>query len=158
MKSRHAVLVSLAAGVTLTSFAAAGPNGVRQRVAITTQAAKTTEVSPVVIAPLQAGRLKRDSGTMTASVPTERVVMRAGQRVSVYDGPSTLTGKRGTLVLRFRTEYVDGGNGYHVGTGTWKVVRGTGQYAGITGGGHTGAVWLDRGPWSSRAEGFLTVP
>jgi len=158
VKSRHAVLVSLAAAVTLTSVAAAGPDGVEQRVAITSQAAQTTEVSPVVIAPLEAGPLKRDSGTMTASVPSERVVMRAGQRVSIYDGPATLKGKRGTLVLRFRTEYVDGGNGYHVGRGTWKVVRGTGEYAGITGGGRTGAVWLDRGPWSSRAEGFLTVP
>ena len=55
-------------------------------------------------------------------------------------------------------EYVDGGNGYHVGIGTWKVVRGTGQYAQITGGGRSGTVWLDRGPWSFRSEGFLILP
>src|SRR6266705_1861045 len=72
--------------------------------------------------------------------------------------PSQPKGKAGSLVIRYRTEYVDAGNGYHVGTGTWKVVRGTGQYAGITGGGRSGAVTLDRGPWSSRAEGFLTLP
>jgi hypothetical protein len=59
-------------------------------------------------------------------------------------------------VIRYRSEYVDAGNGYHVGTGTWKVVRGTGQYAKITGGGRSGNVWLEGG-WSSRDEGFLTV-
>jgi hypothetical protein len=158
MKAPHAVLVVLAAAVTLTSVAAAGSDAAKQRVAITSQAAKTTEVSPFVLTPLQSGPLKRDSGTMTGSIPAERVVMRAGQRVSIYEGVVTLKGKRGSLVTRYRSEYVDGGNGYHVGTGTWKVVRGTGQYARITGGGRSGHVWLDRGPWSSRDEGFLTVP
>jgi hypothetical protein len=158
MKAPHAVLVVLAAAVTLTSVAAAGSDAAKQRVAITSQAAKTTEVSPFVLTPLQAGPLKRDSGTLTGAIPSERVVMRAGQRVSIYEGVATLKGKRGSLVTRYRSEYVDGGNGYHVGTGTWKVVRGTGQYARITGGGRSGHVWLDRGPWSSRDEGFLIVP
>ena len=155
MKAPHAVLVVLAAAVTLTSGAAAGSDAAKQRVAITSQAAKTTEVSPFVLSPLQAGPLKRDSGTATGALPAERVVMRAGQRVSIYEGVTTLKGNRGTLVTRYRSEYVDGGNGYHVGTGTWKVVRGTGQYVRITGGGRSGHVWLDRGPWSSRDEGFL---
>jgi hypothetical protein len=90
---------------------------------------------------------------------SERVVMRAGQRVAVYDSiVETFKGKRGTLVIRSRIEYLDAGNGYHVGAGTWKVVRGTGQYARITGGGRRADVWLDRGPWSGRNEGFLTLP
>jgi hypothetical protein len=155
MKALQAVLAALAVAVTLTSIAAAGPDAAKQRVAITSQAAKTTEVSPFLLTPLQAGPLKRDSGTMSGAVPAERVVMRGGQRVSVYEGVVTLKGKRGTLVTRYRSEYVDGGNGYHPGTGTWNVVRGTGQYARITGGGRSGHVWLDRGPWSSRDEGFV---
>ena len=58
------------------------------------------------------------------------------QRVSIYDSiVETFKGKRGTLVIRSRIEYVEAGSGYHVGTGTWKVVRGTGQYARIAGGG-----------------------
>jgi hypothetical protein len=158
MKAPHAVLVVLAATVTLTSGAAAGSDAAKQRVAITSQAAKTTDVSPFVLTPLQAGPLKRDSGTVSGALPAERVVMRGGQRVSIYEGVVTLKGKRGRLVTRYRSEYVDGGNGYHVGTGTWKVVRGTGQYARITGGGRSGHVWLDRGPWSSRDEGFLALP
>ena len=158
MKAPHALLAVLVAAVTLTSVAAAGPDAAKQRVAIISQAAKTTEVAPFVLTPLQAGPLKRDSGTMTSALPAERVVMRSGQRVSIYEGVVTLKGKRGTLVVRYRNEYVEGGNGYHVGIGTWKVVRGTGQYARITGGGRSGNVWLDRGPWSSRNEGFLTFP
>jgi hypothetical protein len=78
--------------------------------------------------------------------------MRQGQRVSIYEGPATLKGKRRTLVVHYRSEWVDGGNGYNVGTGTWKVLRGTGQYAHVTGGGRTGNVWLERGRWSSRDE------
>jgi len=126
-------------------------------VAITSQAGTTTPVSPFVLTLLETGLLKRDSGTATGALPPERVVIREGQSVSVYDGVSTLRGKRGTLVMRYHSEYVDAGNGYHVGTGTWKVVRGTGQYAGIAGGGRSGDVWLERGPWSSRNEGLLTL-
>jgi hypothetical protein len=125
---------------------------------ITSQAAGTTQAAPFVLTPLEAGALKRDSGMEIAALPAGREVMRAGQKVTIYDDIATEKGKRGSLVIRLRTEYVDAGNGYHVGTGTWKVVRGTGQYAGITGGGRTGTVTLDRGPWSSRAEGFLTPP
>ena len=159
MKARQAILVAIAAGITLTSVAAAGPDAAKQRVAITSQAAGTTHSAPFVLIPLQAGALKRDSGKEIAALADPgRLVMREGQEVMIYDDVATLKGKRGTLVIRYRTEYVDGGNGYHVGTGTWKVVRGTGEYAQITGAGRSGTVVLDRGPWSSHSEGFLTLP
>ena len=159
MEARHAVLVAIVGAVTLTSVAAAGPEAAKQRVAITTQAAKTTSVSPFVLAPLQAGALKPDSGMLTAPSSSERVVMRKGQRVSIYDGVGTYKGKLGSFVVRTRSEWVDAGNGYHVATATWKAVRGTGQYAGVTGGGRGGAVWLERTDhWSSRAEGLLALP
>jgi hypothetical protein len=149
--------IFFAAALTVTSLASAGPAAAKQRVAITTQAAKPTTASPFVLTPLQAGRLEDDSGTQTGAIPAERVVIREGQRVSVYEGVVTLRGKAGSLVIRYRSEYVDAGNGYHVGSGTWKVVRSAGGYAGVTGGGRTGEVWLDRGPWSSRFEGFLAL-
>jgi hypothetical protein len=157
MSARQAILVAVVVAATLTSLAAARPDALRQRVTITMQAGKTTLVSPFVLVPLHAGPLERDSGTQMGALPPERVVMRNGQSVSLYDGVTTLRGKRGNLVIRYRSEYVDAGNGYHVGTGTWTVVRGTGQYAKVDGGGLSGNVWLDRGPWSSRDEGFLTV-
>jgi hypothetical protein len=155
MKAIHTVLVALIAPIILTSVAAAGPGAVKQRVVITSQASQTTRVSPFVLTPLQAGAIKRDSGTLTASSSSGGMVMRDGQRIDTYDYVGTYKGKLGSLVIRLRIEYVDGGNGYHLGTGTWKVVRGTGQYAQITGGGRSGTVWLDRGPWSFRSEGFL---
>lgn len=166
MKARQTTVVALVAvaalvaAVTLTSVAAAGSDAVKQRVMITTQAGKTTEVSPFVLTPLQAGAIKPDSGKMIATSSPERVVMRDGQKVTVYDSLSTtLKGKLGSLVIRYRSEWVDAGNGYHVATGTWKVVRGTGQYAGVTGGGRGGGVWNDRNDdWSSQDEGFLILP
>jgi hypothetical protein len=157
MKSPPTFLVGLAVAVTLTAGAAAGPEATKQRVAITTQAAQPTNASPFVLTPRQAGRIKPDSGKLIASVPPGRVVMRDGQKISIYEGSSTLRGKLGTLVIRYRDEYVEAGNGYHVGIGTWRVVRGTGQYAHVTGGGRTGNVWLERGPWSSREDGVLIL-
>jgi hypothetical protein len=68
-----------------------GRNSTRRRVAITSQAAKTTRVSRFVFTPLPAGPLTRDSGTLTASFPPERVVMRKGQKVSIYDGGAATT-------------------------------------------------------------------
>ncbi len=138
MKARHAVLVALAAAVTLTSVAAAGPDAAKQRVAIDM---KLWPQKTFVLRPLQAGALKRDSGTIShnfLSIPG-RNVMRDGQEVTIYNGAvATLTGKRGTLTIRDRNEWVDvssetaNGDGETDGIaiGTWKVVRGTGQYAG----------------------------
>jgi hypothetical protein len=158
MRGRQAVFIILGAAVTLTSAAAAGAEPAKQRVAIVSYGDRSSPNGRFVVTPLQAGVLKRDSGRATAATGNKRVVMRVdGQRVRIYDAiVETFRGKLGTLVIRSRIEYVDAGGGYHVGTGTWKVVRGTGQYARIAGGGRRGDVYLDRGPWSGRNEGFLT--
>lgn len=159
MKARHAILVALAAAFMLTSVAEAGPDAAKQRVMITTQFAQTTQVSPFVLTPLQAGAIKPDSGKWIAGPDTGGEVMREGQEVSTHAGTSTLKGTRGSLVIRHRQEWVEAGNGYQVATATWKVVRGTGQYAGVTGGGRGGTVWFERTDhWSSQLEGFLTLP
>jgi len=87
MNARHAVVLALAAAVTLTSVAAAGPNAVRQRVVITTQAAQTTNVSPFVLVTLT-GPFKGDSGKLIGdSSSGGRSVMRVGQEVSIQEGP-----------------------------------------------------------------------
>ena len=91
--------------------------------------------------------------------------MRDGQKVTIYDGGvATLTGKRGTLTIRNRNEWVDFGRDANgdgqvdgIGIGTWKVVRGTGQYGGIVGKGRGGQIGLGS-PWYARFEGFLTLP
>jgi hypothetical protein len=158
------LLVALAAVVTLTSVAAAGPAATKQRVAIDM---KLWPQKTFVFTPLQAGPLKRDSGTISHNFLsiTPRDVMRDGQKVTIYDGGvARLTGRLGTLTTRERTEWVhlerDGnGDGENdtIAIGTWKVVRGTGQYAGVVGKGRNAHVGLGS-PWYERYEGFLTAP
>ena len=110
MKARHTVLVALAAAVMLTSVAAAGSDAAKQRVAIDM---KIYPQKKFVLTPMQAGPLKRDSGTISSTWTSilGRDVMRDGQKVTIYEGAvTTLTGKRGTLTIRDRNEWVDVGN------------------------------------------------
>ena len=158
MKAVQAILVALVAAIILTSVAAAGPEAAKQRVAIDM---KLYPQKTFVLTPLQAGPLKRDTGTIShdfTSIPG-RDVMRDGQKVTIYNGGvATLTGKLGTLTIRGgRAEWVEVGNNDHIGITTWKVVRGTGQYAGIAGKGRGGHAGLGS-PWYARYEGFLTRP
>ena len=156
MSAKLAVLAVLVSAVTLTSVAAAGPAAAKQRVAIET---KILPEGTFVLTPLRAGVLKRDSGTVTGNWRsiTGRDVTRNGQRVTIYNGLWTFTGKRGTLRIRERNEWVDVGYDDGVAIGIWKVVRGTGQYARVAGSGGSGHAGLGR-TWYARYEGFLTVP
>jgi hypothetical protein len=150
-KTQSMWLILGSAALTLTSLAAAGPLNARQRISITGKGDGHT----FVLAALTAGPLRRDSGTFSDCCWTERVIMRDGQKIEINDPLATYTGGRGTLVVRFRVEWVNAGNGYVVGTGTWNIVRGTGDYAHITGGGRSAATWLPRGFVSERAEGYV---
>ena len=156
MTARLAVMVVLVAAVTLASVAAAGPTATKQRVAIET---KIIPDGTFVLTPLKVGALKRDSGTMTGDYSTtpDRVVMRDGQEVSIHPAVWTLEGRRGTLTIRERTEWVAVGYDDGVAIGTWKVLRGTGQYAKLAGSGRSGHAGLGT-PWYARYEGFLTSP
>lgn len=159
MNARQAVLVALVALLTLAAGAVAGPDAPKQRVAI---AATILPAGKATLTPHQDAALARDSGTFSGdwSRTPDRTVIRDGQTVYIHTGTWTLTGKRGTLVLRERNEWVDAGASPDappwIATGTWKVVRGTGQYAGITGGGRSGHAGLGR-KWFARYEGFLTA-
>jgi hypothetical protein len=162
MNAKLAMLAILAAvAVTLASVAAAGPDAAKQRVALTVTILPS---SKGVLTPLKDGALKRDSGTFSGTIgqTPDRTVVREGQTVEIYHNVWTFTGKGGSLMFRERTEAVELGqdldhNSFQDGIaiGTWKVVRGTGDYAGIAGGGRS-VHFYQGNRWVARYEGFLT--
>jgi hypothetical protein len=111
------------------------------------------------LATLQSGALKRDSGTHGCNGEIDGgEVQRDGQQAFLHECRALVfTGKGGTLVLRSQFAWIEAGGPYNIATGTWKVVRGTGQYAGVTGGGRIAQVGS---PSTSvaRYQGFLTSP
>lgn len=150
MRKQLAAIAVLAAGtVSLVSIAAAGSVAAKQRVAIQVTGANQS----FVLTPLTSGAVKPDTGIASFCCWSTRHVMRDGQAIDVNDPQMTLTGKRGTLVLRNRIEWVDIPAGVAIFTGTWKVIRGTGAYAGLSGGGRGAGVTPDA---KSRFEGFLS--
>lgn len=157
MNGRVVMIVAVAVTVGFTSVAAAGPVSTKQRVAITVKFHEKT----FVLSPFRKGPLVRDSGTFTDDAPNApcRDVIRDGQKAAVCEGGRwTLTGKRGTIAIRTTAEWVDpGSGGCGVAFGTWKVVRGTGEYTHLTGSGRS-AYDAHCSKWYARHEGFLTLP
>jgi len=157
MKARRAICVALAAAVavTLATVAAAGPDAAKQRVTITMKALPDGKF---VLEPVQAGAVQPDSGTTQVVWHDPRVVTRDGQTIDIYSGVAwTLTGKRGTLKLQERSEWMRTGDAL-IATGTWKVVGGTGAYAQITGHGRSAHVGHNQGngAWYASHSGLLT--
>ena len=161
MKTISLCLAALVAAVTMTAVAAAEPAAAKQRVRISM---KNPDGGTFVLTPLQAGTLKRDSGTVSVVYTGLPGVMRQGQQVHVVRNTFTLKGQRGTLSIRERTEWVNVSNekapGFDfipgVAIGTWKVVGGTGAFANATGGGRSGHQGSPK--WLAQQEGFLTLP
>ena len=145
-----AVALLAAAAATLAAVAAAGPVAAKQRVAIGNKGAS------FVLTPLTPGAIKPDTGTATFCCWTERSIMRDGQAIDINDPRWTLTGKLGTIVGRNQIGFVDLPDGWAVFTGTWKVIRGTGAYAGLSGGGRVAGVQLANGTAKAQFEGFLS--
>jgi hypothetical protein len=147
-------ITALACAVVATVVIASAASGssAQQRLVISAK----DGVGGFTLAPQAGGILRRDTGSVEWCCWSERFVTRDGQRAEINDPQATLIGDRGTLVLRFRIEWLDAGRGYTVGTSTWKVVRGTGAYKGVTGGGRAAQVWIPRDvPASFRADGFV---
>jgi hypothetical protein len=58
-------------------------------------------------------------------------------------------------VVRSTVGFIDIPGGWSVFTGTWQVTRGTGDYAGLAGGGRRAGVTLPNGNVTSQFDGFL---
>jgi hypothetical protein len=112
--------------------------------------------SGFVLTPLTSGKLKGDTGIATFCCWKSRVVIRDGLKVEIGDPKMTLVGQRGTLVASNRMEFLDIRGGYSVFTGTWKVIRGTGDYAQLSGSGRIAGIVLPNGTTKWQREGFLS--
>jgi hypothetical protein len=147
-----ATVVAIAAALVV-AVAQGGGMATKQRVVIDGNEASFT------LTPASIGRpLERDSGSVGFCCWTDHTVVRDGQSADITDGPTmTLTGKMGTLVARNHMEWLDIEGGYEIFTGTWRVVRGTGAYAGATGGGRVAGIQLPSGLTKWRRSGVLTV-
>ena len=145
------VVVVVTAAVMLAGAATAGPSAAKQRVAI------RDSTAGFVLTPLTAGRVKADAGSATFCCTTSSyVITRDGQTIEITNGPTvTLVGQRGTLQVRNRMEWLDVSGGYQLFTGTWTVVRGTGTYAGLAGGGRVAGIKFPNGDARWRREGLL---
>jgi hypothetical protein len=152
MLTKITAIAALAATASalLVGVGAAGPVASKQRVAIQHTGSK------FVLTALTPGAVKPDTGAISFCCWTEHHVVRDGQDVDINDPQMTLTGKLGTLVARNVVAYADVAGGWAIFTGTWKVIRGTGQYAGLAGGGRAAGISYPTNRTNARFEGFVS--
>jgi hypothetical protein len=148
-----AVAALAATAATLAAVASAAPVAVKQRVSI--QLTGGTD-SRFALTALTAGAIKSDTGKATFCCWSRRLITRDGQSIEIDNPQMTLTSKRGTIVARNQIGWIDLPDGLGVFTGTWKVIRGTGAYAGLAGGGRGAGVALANNNTKATYEGFLS--
>jgi hypothetical protein len=144
-----AAALGLAAAI-VTGTATAGHTAAAERVAITSPHGNS---ALFVLTPLTPGPIARDAGTATACCWTQRFIRRDGQSIEINNPLRTFTGKHGTFTMRVQIGWVDLDSGYSIGTGTWKIVRGTGAYAHLEGHGRIAIITAV----AERAEGLLDL-
>jgi hypothetical protein len=157
MRTKLTAVAALAAvAAALVAVAAAKPSTTKQQIAF--EVHRCGDTCAFVLTPLTAGAVKADSGTVTWCCWTQHFVSRDGQKVEI-DSPvvGTFTGKQGTIKVSQQIEWVNIPDGYSISTGTWKVVGGTGAYAGLSGGGRHAGVGLPGGITKFREDGLVSL-
>jgi hypothetical protein len=149
-----AAALGLAASV-VTGIATAGHTAAPvERVAITSPHGS---YALFVLTPLARGPIARDAGTTTACCWTQRFIRRDGQSIEINNPLRTFTGRHGTFTWRAQIGWVDLDSGYSIGTGTWKIVHGTGVYAHLEGHGRIAIVTAGDQGVAERSEGLLDL-
>jgi hypothetical protein len=144
-----AALATVAAMVA--TVAAAAPVAAKQRVSI-----DITTVGTFTLTALTPGAIKSDAGKASFCCWSRRYTTRNGQSIEIDNPQMTLTSKRGTIVARNQIGWIDVPDGWGVFTGTWKVIRGTGAYAGLVGGGRGAGVALANNDTRATYDGYLS--
>jgi hypothetical protein len=155
-----AVVAVAALASPVVAAGTADATGKKQRIAIEERFNALGSTGSWRVTPLTPGRLDRDSGSLSYTGNITGTAMRNGARVNLIRGRHTLTGRGGTVTVSHRVESADVrlGSGYSADVGTWKVVGGTGSYAGLTGGGRLAAVAMPNGTVFVRQEGWVVAP
>lgn len=150
-----ALVVCVALGVT--SVTGAGTSAKKQRVTIDQDERPEIKQGTWDLVVITTGPLEDDKGTYTWRVTSRKTGMKDGQEFERVLSIVTFTGKNGTFKVREDDTLVSVWRG-RVVTGTWKMLSGTGAYAGVKGGGRLAAALglVSPDPW--RYEGFLTAP
>lgn len=137
-KTLTAAVALVALGAAFAAVAAGGTDSSKQRVRIDL---KGPDGNTFVLRPMSHGRVQPDNGSSLFCCWRSWSVTRAGAKLEVTNPRVTLFGRQGTLTIRERIEWVDLPDDWSVQTGTWKVVGGTGPYAGLSGRGRVTSVW-----------------
>jgi hypothetical protein len=152
---RKTLITAVALVAIATAFAAVAAGGTHsagQRVRIEVKG--ILERGPgdpftFVLTPISPGGvgLLPDSGSATLCCWTNSSVTRAGAKLEVSNPLLTIGTKTpwavgpNWLKIRERVEWVDLPDRWSVCTGTWKVVGGSGAYAGLSGHGRVACAW-----------------
>jgi hypothetical protein len=143
-------LAILVAAVALSIGAGAGAISGKQRVVIQWKGARG-----FVLTPLTSGRLKGDTGTATFCCWKSRVVIRDGLKVEIGDPKMTFSGSAGPSWQATGWSSSTSKVATRCSPGTWKVIRGTGDYAQLSGSGRIAGIVLPNGTTKWQREGFL---
>jgi hypothetical protein len=135
-------------GAAITAAASARSGSAAQRVSIQQKGKSFILRSPT-------STIRADRGAFAACCWGSRYVVRAGRRLEVTNPRLTFTGVNGTLNLQTRIEWVGISDGWGVFAGTWKVLRGSEAYAGLSGEGRVSGVMTASGYVRAHFFGFL---
>jgi len=153
-KKLTATVTFAVAAVTVAAVAAAHPVAAKQQIEIDVRG---VEGHSFVLTPLGQGVLKADRGTVSFCCWRHRKVIRDGEAVDVNNPEMTLTGARGTIVTRNEIGWIDVPDGWSLFTGSWRVVSGTGAYAGLSGGGLAAGVFNPADSERTRYKGAVAT-
>jgi hypothetical protein len=143
-----------------TALAGSGASAARkQRIAIDIVMNKPVVDKPdagtFILSPLTPGPLEADRGTVAIPGLGGGTTLRNGMTVMSVGMGRDLKGRHGTFGLPVQFDENEMQNGVRVHVGTWKIVRGTGAYSGVSGSGRYVSVQLPNGRQFVRQEGWI---
>ena len=121
------------AATAMAGLATAGGAATNQEIAFTYANGNAAKMT---LTPLTSGSVVADHGSTSWCCWSQKTIQQDGEQLDVNNPLATFVGTRGSLTWREQITWRDLTNGYSIATGTWKIVHGTGAYAGVAGHGH----------------------